>query len=86
MAEFQATLKEIEENIGCLFKKYPGNVLEEEMNSLKVLEERRKDMLDNDKIAWKMKSMANGMKEGDGNTIFLQLCKLLETSKHYLGD
>ena len=43
-------------------------------------------MLDNDKIAWKMKSMANGMKEGDGNYIFSQLCKLLETSKHCLRD
>jgi hypothetical protein len=48
--------------------------LDEESQSSKELECKKKDLLDREEATWKLKSRSLWIKEGDKNTIFSQVC------------
>jgi hypothetical protein len=52
-----------EENVSGVF-------LNEELLSLKALEERKNTILDNEENGWRLKHRANRLAEGDNNTNF----------------
>jgi hypothetical protein len=47
-----------------------GTFPEDELNDLKALEIKRKELLEKEEVRWRLKSKATWILEGDNNTIF----------------